>query len=102
MRIGVVRPGPPSVKRHRAPVASTTRLGSWAVRLAAAGIVLFLSWRLIPGGAAAGMVLWLVGGVLALVAILRHQERAIAVFATLVPLVFTILFVLAELIIGHD
>jgi len=38
----------------------------------------------------------------ALVAIFRRGERAITVFAALVPLLLVVAFVLAELIVGHD
>jgi hypothetical protein len=59
-------------------------------------------WTVVQGGAFFGFACGLVGGVVALVAILRHGERAISIFAALVPFVFVLVFVLAELIIGHD
>ena len=49
----------------------------------------------------AGLLL-VAGGVAALVAIRRRGERAIAVFVVLVPFLLAVLFVLAELLIGHD
>lgn len=55
-----------------------------------------------PLGAMPGFACGLVGGVVALVAIFRRRERAISVFAALVPFVFVLVFVLAELIISHD
>lgn len=44
----------------------------------------------------------LAGGVLALVALTRRGERALAVFAAVLPLVLVVAFVLAELLVGHD
>ena len=93
----------PVKEARRIAILPTTRLGRWAVGLAAAFIVLVLAWRVMgPAGAAPGFACGLVGGVVALVAIFRHGERAITVFAALVPFVFVLGFVVAELIIGHD
>ena len=87
-------------ERHLLP---TTRLGRWAVGLAVANVVLVLGWRLMgPLGAFPGLVCGLAGGTVAFVAILRRGERAVAVFAAIAPLVLVVLFVFAELLIGHD
>lgn len=43
-----------------------------------------------------------VGGVCALIAIVRQRDMAIAVYIAVVPLVMTLLFIAAELLIGHD
>ncbi len=103
MGSGAVRQRLPVKKARRIAILPTTRLGRWSVRLAAASVVLVLAWRVMgPAGAAPGFACGLVGGVVALVAIFRRGERAITVFAALVPLVFVLVFVLAELIIGHD
>lgn len=91
-----------AVKRPRSPIVPTTRLGRWAVGLAAGYFVGVLSWRIVPGGAVIGFACGFTGGVVALVAIFRHGERAISVFAAIVPLLLVVGFVLAELIIGHD
>jgi hypothetical protein len=93
----------PVKRTQRIALLPTTRLGRWAVGLAAANVVLVLGWRLMgPLGAAPGFAAGLVGGVLALVAIFRRGERALIVFAALVPFVFVVAFVVAELIVGHD
>ena len=59
-----------------------------------------------PAGAFPGFACGLVGGVVALVAIFRRGERAITVFAALVPFAFVLVFVVGSvfipLIIGHD
>lgn len=71
--------------------------------LAAANVVLILAWRVMgPAGAWPGFAFGLAGGVVALVAIFRRGERAITVFAAILPLLFVLVFVAAELIIGHD
>jgi hypothetical protein len=89
--------------RRRIAVAPTTRLGRWAVGLLAANVLLVLGWRLTgPAGAFPGFVAGLAGGVVALIAILRRGERAASVFVAVLPLVFVVVFVLAELLIGHD
>ena len=48
------------------------------------------------------MVFAVVGGVCALIAIVHQKDRAIAVYLAVVPLVMTVLFIAAELLIGHD
>jgi len=79
-----------------------TRLGKWAVGLGVAFFVFMLGWSVVPGGAFIGLACAVAGGIVALVAILRHGERAIAVLAMLVPFLLAVVFVLAELLIGHD
>jgi len=94
---------PPVGVRRRFTVMPATRLGSWAVRLAAANVVLVLAWRITGQlGAFPGFACGFLGGVVALVAIARRGERALAVFAAVLPFVFVVTFVLAELLIGHD
>ena len=80
----------------------TTPLGKWAVGLAVAAFPLQLAWTILPGGAALSMACATAGGICALFAVLRRVDRAIAVYAAVVPLVLTVLFVAAELLIGHD
>ena len=94
----------PSRIRGR-PFWPTTRLGKWAVALAIVNVVLMLipSWRVMgPLGAFPGLVFGLVGGVIAVVAIGRRREHAVAVFLAIVPLALVVLFVFAELLIGHS
>jgi len=85
--------------QRRLAVLPTTRLGSWAVGLAVASIVLQSAWMLLgPLGGFPGLLAGLIGGIVALVAILRRRERAISVFVALVPFLGVIAFVLAELL----
>jgi hypothetical protein len=91
--------------RDEAPVEGdrmpATRSGSWAVGLAAASLVLLLSWsRLGRLGGVPGLLFGLVGGVLALVAIARRGERSVTVFLALLPFLSVVLFLLAELVAG--
>lgn len=91
----------PARERRRLVVRPTTRLGTWAVGLAAAHLVLMLGWRLLgPLGGFPGLAFGLAGGVVALVAILRRGERALTVYAALVFLLNTVLFVLGSLLLG--
>jgi hypothetical protein len=75
----------------------------WALVLAVAQVVAMMGWRLMgPVGAFPGLVLGLVGGVVALVSITRRGERALLVFAATLPLLGVVVFVLGELLVGHD
>ena len=83
-------------RRTRIVVRPTTRPGTWAVRLAIANVLLVLAWRLLgPLGAFPGFACGLAGGVVGLVAIVGRRERALAVYAALLPLLFVVAFVLA-------
>ena len=92
----------PSKQGRRVVFLPTTPLGTWAIGLAAASVVLVFGWaslgRLVGVPA---LALGLAGGALALVAIIRHGERALTVFAALLPFLNVLFFVLAELLIGH-
>ncbi len=79
-------------------VLPMTRSGRWAVALALAGTLLMLAWTVLPGGGASALVLWLAGGIVALVAFTRHGERGLLVFAALLPFVMAVVFVVAELV----
>ena len=75
----------PVEKRRRFAVAPTTRLGKWAVALAAVSFVVGMGWRLMgPVGGFPMIVVALAGGGVALRAIFRDGERALTVFAALV------------------
>ena len=88
---------------HPVAVRPHTHLGRWAVGLAVAYLVLMPAWRLMgPLGAFPAFACGLAGGVVALVAISRRHERAVAVYVAVLPLVLVVLFVLAEFLIGHD
>lgn len=93
--------GQPSPQRahHFLP---TTPLGTWAFGFAVAAFLLQFAWMILPGGAALSMACAVVGGVCALIAIVRQRDMAIAVYIAVVPLVMTLLFIAAELLIGHD
>jgi hypothetical protein len=53
-------------------------------------------------GGVPGLAFGLAGGVLAIVAIVRHGERGMTVFAALLPFLNVLVFLLAELLIGRD
>jgi hypothetical protein len=66
-------------------------------------ILLNFAWKLMgPFGGFPGLVLGVIGGALALVAIFRRGERSLAVYASLVPFASIVAFVLADVFIGHD
>jgi hypothetical protein len=71
------------------------------VGLAAAFFPLVFAAPVVPGGAALGLASGLAGGVAAVVAITRERERALTVFAALVPLVIAAAFALAQVITGN-
>jgi len=78
-----------------------TKLGWWAVGLAAASIVLLFAWSILPGGAWLSFICGLAGGIIALVAIIRQQERSWLVFLSILPMLNVITFIAAELLIPH-
>ena len=89
--------------RRRIAILPSTRIGWWAVGLAAANVALVHGWSLMgPLGAFPGFACGLAGGVVGLIAIFRHRERAVAVFAAVVPLLLVAIFIAGELLIGHD
>ena len=78
-----------------------TKLGWWAVGLAAASIVLLFAWSILPGGAWLSFICGLAGGIIALIAIIRQQERSWLVWLTLLPMLNVVIFILAEFLIPH-
>jgi len=93
--------GSVTLHAHRVTILPATRLGWWSVALMVAHVVLVLAWSVLPGGAGLGFACGVAGGSTALVAVRRRGERAILVYAAIVPLALVVLFVLAELLIGH-
>ena len=79
----------------------STRLGWWAVGLAVASIVLNFAWSILPGGAILGFICGLVGGVLALIAVIRQHERSWLVFLSILPMFSVLFFILGEFLIPH-
>lgn len=98
MDLGAEHPGSPVTRGPRIAILPTTRLGWWAVGLAAVFFPLVFAAALIPRGAALGFVCGLAGGVAAAIAIFRDHERAVTVFAAVAPFVIGLAFMLAELI----
>lgn len=65
--------------------------------------MLLSGWSLLGRlGGIPGLAFGFAGGVTGLLAIVRRGERAVTVFAALVPFLNVVVFVLAELLIGHD
>ncbi len=92
----------PHLTRH-VPFWPATQLGWGAVALAAASVVLIPSWKLMgQAGAVPGLSCGFAGGIVALAAMLRQKERAVTVVASLVPFLFAVVFVIAELTVGHS
>ena len=87
--------------RERRPLLPTTTTGRWAVALALGYFVLMPLWPVLPGGAAAAFLSGLAGSVVAIVAVWRHDERAVAVLAAMVPLGLVVLFIAGELLLPH-
>jgi hypothetical protein len=102
MSVGAEHPGSPVEHRPRITIVPTTNLGRWAAGLALAFFPLMFAAAVVPRGAALGFVCGLAGGVVAFTAIVRDRERAVTVFAALVPFAIAVAFVLAELISGSS
>ena len=79
----------------------STRLGWWAVGLAVANIVLNFAWSILPGGGILGLICGLVGGVFALIAVIRQHERSWLVFLSILPMFSVLFFILGEILIPH-
>jgi hypothetical protein len=92
--------GSPVKHRPRITFLPTTNLGWWGVGLAAAFLPFVFAATVVPRGAAVGFICGLAGGVTALMAITRHQERALTVFVSVGPLVIAVGFLLVEFISG--
>ena len=79
---------------HRVPASDhqghrilpTTTLGRRALWFAIASALVDFAWMILPGGAALAFACGLVGGV----------------YLAVLPMVLVLIFVLAELLIGHD
>lgn len=78
-----------------------TKLGWWSVGLAAASIVLLFAWSILPGGAWLSFLCGLAGGIIALIAIIRQQERSWLVFLSILPMLGVFVFFLGEFLIPH-
>ncbi len=88
--------------RRRVRILPVTPFARMGMSLAVVGGILFLMWSVLgPLGAWPGIVLLALGGASSLVAILRHGERSVVSFALVLPLLFVVGFVLADLLIGH-
>ena len=104
----------PSGKARRIHVLPTTSIGWWALGLAGASMMLLFAVpliNLIPGevGNAAIFATYtlafpagVVGGIMALVAIIRQHERAVTVFLATLPLVMYLVLIVAEVISGGE
>jgi hypothetical protein len=86
-------------RRPRITILPATHLGWWALGLTAAFFLLVFAATVVPRGAVLGFVSGLAGGIVALMAIVR--ERAVTVFAALVPHAIAVGFVLSQLISGN-
>lgn len=87
-------------RRARLVVLPTTRLGWWAVGLAACFFPLVLTASVVPRGAAFGFASGLAGGVVAIVAVSRDGERAVTVWSALIPLIVGVGFLATQLLAG--
>jgi hypothetical protein len=101
MSVRSERPRSPVGRRPRLSLLPTRALGQWAVGLAVAFFPLVFAAALVPRAAALGLVCGVAAGVVGLVAIIRDHERALTVFAALVPLAIAVAFLLAEVITGN-
>jgi hypothetical protein len=98
MGVGVPDRESPAGPRPRITILPATPLGRWAAGLAASFLALVLVGVHVPRGGSLAVVCGVAGGVAALVAVIRDHERAVTVFAALLPLAFALGFVVAELI----
>lgn len=95
---GVVVTGVSSKKTPRIPVLPSSPLGWRAVWCAVIGTTLTFVWQIMPLGALPGFMVQLGAGVFALMAITREKDRAVAVILSVVPMLFVLWFLAAELL----
>lgn len=95
--LGVEHPGSP-VSGRRIAILPTTKLGWWAVGLAGGFFPLVFAAGVVPRAAALGFVCGLAGGIAAVTAIVRDHERAVTVFAGVLPFVVALAFMVAEVL----
>ncbi len=88
----------PSKKAPRLHVLPRSTLGWWAMGSAVLGMALTTAWQVMPLGAWPGFAAQAVGGVLALVAIIRNRDRGFLVFVAIVPMLFVIWFITVEIL----
>ena len=104
----------PSGKAHRVHLLPTTSIGWWALGLGGTSMLLLFAApliNLIPGEAgntamfatylsafAAGVV----GGIAALIAIIRRRERAVTVFLAAMPLAMYVVLIVIEVTTGGE
>ena len=80
-------------------ILPATPMGMWSVGMAVAGLALLLARAVGPmGWAMAGLALELAAGVTALLAITREGERALLVYAAMVPFLMAVVFLIAEIV----
>ena len=89
------------LNRPRSRILPTSSLGRWAVGLSSGFFPLVFAATVVPRGAAFGMAFGVSGGAAAVVAMIRDRERALTVFAALLPAAIAVAFVLAEWITGN-
>lgn len=87
----------------RVPIMPQTPYGRLGLSAAVVGIILFLMWSILgPLGAWPGFGMMAVGGGLALIGIVTQRDRGLVTFALLIPLAFTIGFVIADVLFGQS
>jgi hypothetical protein len=102
MSVGTDHPRSPIEHGLGVTILPTSTLGRWALVLAGASLPLVFTAALVPRGAALGFACGVAGGAAALTAIIRDRDRAVTVFAAVLPLVVAVAFVLVEVITGLD
>lgn len=87
----------------RVTIMPQTPYGRLGLSATVVGIILFFMWSILgPLGAWPGFALMALGGALALIGILTQRERGLLAFALLIPLAFTIGFLIADVLFGHS
>ena len=85
-------------KATRIHLLPTSRLGWWAVVFSGVAIVWTLVWAIVPFGALFAFAVGSVGGVLALIAVVRDKDKSLCVYVALVPMLFVLWFLLTEVL----
>ena len=87
---------------HWPAALPTTALGRRAALVVLAGVALVLVGVVVPGATVVGFGVCLAGGAATLMAMRRDGERSLLSALVLLPFVLVAVFLLAELLVGHD
>lgn len=89
-------------RRRLPPALPTTTLGRRAAVVVLVGTLLVVLGVVVPGATVVGFGLCLAGGAGTIVAVRRDGDLSLLALLVLLPFALVLVFLLAELLVGHD